>query len=46
MARDKSVKAKTDSFYSNTNIKELEKRYTEYKQHKGIEQHNLLKERK
>lgn len=46
MARDKSVKAKTDSFYSNTNIKELEKRYTEYKQRKGVTKHDLLTERK
>ena len=46
MARNKSAKAKTDPFYSDDNIKELEKRYVEYKQYKGIEQHDLLKTQK
>ncbi len=35
---------KTSPFYSDANIKELEKRYNEYKQHKGIEKHDLLGE--
>ncbi|MEO5285999.1 hypothetical protein [Limosilactobacillus allomucosae] len=46
MRNAKSTKSKDNPFYNNANIKELEKRYTEYKQHKGIEQHDLLKERK
>ncbi|MDC2828924.1 type II toxin-antitoxin system RelB/DinJ family antitoxin [Limosilactobacillus mucosae] len=35
---------KASPFYSDANIKELEKRYNEYKQHKGIEKHDLLGE--
>lgn len=46
MANAKSAKPKGNTFYSDANMKELEKRYAEYKQNKGTEQHNLLKERK
>lgn len=46
MANTKSAKAKSNPFYNDANVKELEKRYAEYKQHKGIEHHDLLKERK
>ncbi len=35
---------KASPFYSDANIKELEKRYAEYKQAKGIEKHDLLGE--
>ncbi|MDC2839351.1 type II toxin-antitoxin system RelB/DinJ family antitoxin [Limosilactobacillus mucosae] len=35
---------KASPFYSDANIKELEKRYAEYKQDKGIEKHDLLGE--
>lgn len=46
MANTKSAKLKGNPFYSDANIKELEKRYAEYKQHKGINKHDLLKKRK
>lgn len=46
MTRDKSAKAKDNPFYSDANVKELEKRYAEYKQHKGVTKHDLLTERK
>lgn len=34
MANTKSAKPKGKPFYSDANVKELEKRYAEYKQHK------------
>lgn len=46
MANTKSAKPKGNPFYSDANIKELEKRYAEYKQHKGVTKHDLLTERK
>lgn len=46
MANAKSAKSKCNPFYSDTNIKELEKRYAEYKQHKSVNKHDLLNEQK
>lgn len=46
MANTKSTKPKDNPFYSDANVKELEKRYADYKQHKGIKQYDLLNERK